>query len=127
MSNILGLDIGEKRVGVARVNKIAKLPEPLVTLPNDENFTEELSKIVKEYDVEYLVVGLPRNLSGQKTKQTLLIEQFTKNKLSDYKIVWQDETLSTVKATENSTNKAGIDAEAAAIILEDYIKETDEI
>lgn len=126
-SNLLGLDVGEKNIGVARVNLIAKIPEPLAVLTNNSSFSANLSKVVQEYSIDSIVVGLPRSLSGEETKQSKYVRDFVGNNLSQYQFVWQDETLSTVNAQLRmkqmgfENQPAMLDSVAACIILEDYI------
>lgn len=125
--NLLGLDIGGRRVGIARVNSIARLPEPLTTLSNDSTFIGQLKKLINEYQIDGLVVGLPRNLSGQETAQSQYTKSFCSDNLSSLglPIFWQDETLSSVTAEDTLKNsksiKIGVDAMAAKIILDDYL------
>jgi len=122
-TNAIGLDIGDKRIGVARLNSVARLPEPLVTLSNDDGFVGELKKIINSESIDLIVVGLPRNMDGQETAQTKTTKQFVDNILRpavSVPIIFQDETLSSVDAqtfpTEAIKNK-GLDAIAAAEIL----------
>lgn len=124
--NALGLDVGMARIGVARINSIARISEPLAVLANDESFVPDIKKLISEYSIDIVVVGLPRNMNGEKTAQTEYVETFT-NKLQtqiDKPIVFQDETLSTVAASERVTpkTKSMEDAHAAAVILEDFIE-----
>ena len=127
-NNIFGLDIGSKRIGLARVNLLAKIPEPLVVLANDDQFLNKLAELAELHSVKTLVVGLPRNLSGQETSQSNYTRDFVTNNLATkYEIIWQDETLSSVEAenylkSHNFKEPAMLDAGAACIILEDYIK-----
>jgi len=126
-TNLLGLDIGEKRIGVARANIVARLPEPLITLNNDENFRGLLKGIIEQHDIDTIVVGLPRNLDGRETKQSKYVRDFVNSKLQKIgpAMTYQDETLSTVEALERiklqkkPTNN--VDSLAAAVILEDYL------
>jgi len=126
-SNLLGLDIGEKRIGVARVNLIAKIPEALDGLANNSYFSANLSKIVQDYSIDFIVVGLPRSLSGQETDQSKYVRSFVDANMSNFEFVWQDETLSTVDAKSRmkqmgfEKRPAMLDSVAACIILEDYI------
>lgn len=125
--NLLGLDIGEQRIGVARVNTLAKLPEPLITLKNDNLFVDNLKKLIVEYQISYLIIGLPRNLSGEETPQTQYVKRFSQANLADIgvPIKFQDETLSSVAAEERMNPKnrdLGVDALAATVILEDYLR-----
>ncbi|HOR23545.1 Holliday junction resolvase RuvX [Candidatus Saccharibacteria bacterium] len=126
-TNLLGLDIGEKRIGVARANVVARLPEPLTTLNNDENFRGLLKEIIKQHDIDTIVVGLPRNLDGRETKQSEYVRGFVNSKLQKIgpAITYQDETLSTVEALERIKLQKkpidDVDSLAAAVILEDYL------
>lgn len=126
LNNLLGLDIGEKRIGVARVNLTAKIPEPLTTLINDASFTKNIANLVKEHEIDALVVGLPRNMNGEVTEQTDIVKKFVTENLSEFKVIYQDETLSSVEADTRLGNlrvpKAEIDSLAASIILEDYLE-----
>lgn len=127
-TNLLGLDIGEKRIGVARVSLPARLPQALVTLNNDTVFLDNLKTIIKEHQIDTLIVGLPRNLNGQETAQTVFVYNFCKQYLQDVglPIIMQDETLSSHEAENRlkgqKYQKTDIDALAAVIILEDYLQ-----
>ena len=124
--NILALDIGQKRIGVARANSIAKLAEPLTVLENNENFVENLKKIIQEHDIGLIIIGLPRSLDGNETAQSAYTRKFVSDNFQDMNVQFQDETLSSVEAEkrlksyglENRSNM--LDAVAACIILEDY-------
>ena len=127
INNLLGLDIGEKKIGLARVNLIARLPQPLAVLKNDSSFLSKLDSLIAAHDTQALIVGLPRNLKGEETAQSVYIRDFVSKNLADYFIIWQDETLSTV-AAESKLAQYGVkdkpdmlDAVAACIILEDYL------
>jgi putative Holliday junction resolvase len=129
--NLLGLDIGERRIGVARVNLVAKLPEALVTLPNNASFLEQLKQLIKQHQIDGLVVGLPRNLSGEETAQSQTIRDFCTQNLTvlQLPIIWQDETLSSVAAeadAKGNKSKIGLDALAAKVILEDYLSSNED-
>lgn len=122
-TNALGLDIGSKRIGVARINSVARIPEPLVTLENNDSFTVELRKIIDKEAVDLIVVGLPRNMSGEETQQTNIVKDFVDKVLRpsiNLPIIYYDETLSSVDAekySDDTKKKRGIDAIAAAEIL----------
>ncbi len=128
--DILALDIGDKRIGVARASAVARLPEPVTTLINDASLQNKLTELIKQYDAELLVIGLPRGMSGQTTQQTHKVRQVMaelKRKLV-IKVVWQDETLTSVQAEQELKNrgvrynKEAIDALAATLILEDFLR-----
>ncbi len=125
-SNILSLDVGERRVGVAMANTVARFANPLTTLSNTDDILQDIAKLVREHDVDTVVVGLPRNLSGDDTAQTQYARQFA-DKITGVTIVFQDEALTSVKAEDElksrgkSFEKGDIDALAATYILEDYL------
>lgn len=122
-TTILGLDYGEKRVGIARVDTDVKLPKPLCTIAPDE--TDELRGIIEEQAPSTLVVGLPRGLDGQETNQTKQARQYAAS-LSAFglPVVLQDEALTTEAAkTRQAGSQTSLDEIAACIILEDYLKE----
>lgn len=124
ITNFFALDIGEKRIGVARGNNIARIASPVATIANDAAFRSVLAQLVKEYEVSVIVVGLPRSMQGEETAQSRYTRQFVADNLSAYTIVWQDETLTSVVATQRAESTPhGLDAAAACIILEDYLTE----
>lgn len=130
MMEIVCLDVGDARIGVARANSVARLPEPMMTVSVDGNEINEIIKIVEELHAETIVVGMPRNLSGEKTQQSSKVEDFsaklqaTNNSL---KIVFQDESLTTKKAEEllrdysKRSTTVDIDQMSAVVILKDYL------
>jgi len=129
INNVLGLDIGESKTGVARVNMIARLPQVVTTLKNDNNFIPEITKIIKEENIDAMVVGLPRNMNGEETAQTKYVRDYVENYLKSLKlpIIFQDETLSSkaaeVRLAGSGYKKTDIDAMAAVVILEDYLEQ----
>ena len=126
-TNILGLDVGERRIGVARINVVAQIAEPLAVLQNDDDFVTELKALIEEHTINTIVVGMPRNMQGEKTQQSRSVEEFTEKNLCGIglPVVFQDETLSTVMAEARSTlPKKMEDAVAACVILEDFVSES---
>lgn len=124
--SIIGLDIGDVRIGVARAGSIAKIPEPLSAIKNDSSLTKSLNSILKEYDAQLLVVGVPRNMNGQETEQSgkirTLVEEIKPN-LKKVEIVFVDESLSSVRADKYLQKTGGNfdqDSIAACYILEEY-------
>mgnify|MGYP006375151227 FL=1 len=70
-SDILGLDLGLKRTGVARINLIAKIAEPLSAIQMDNtDLVSKVQELITEHNACAVVVGLPRGLDGQETEQT---------------------------------------------------------
>lgn len=133
-SNVLALDVGQKRVGIAIARADVRVPVALKTLDRqDVNFWQNLKEVVTEYATEHIVLGLPRGLDGQETLQTnsahLFAEELKKH--IPLPIHWQDEALTSVKAETVLNNRAkpyeksDVDALAACYILADYL-ETEE-
>ena len=129
--NILALDVGERRIGVAVASSVARLPRPLATLDNDAGFVDALRRLIESESAGSLVVGLPRGLNGQDTAQTDYVRSFVADLQSaiELPVHWQDEALTSQKAeaelqTRGNYAKADIDALAATYILEDYLTES---
>ncbi|CAN5388948.1 Holliday junction resolvase RuvX [soil metagenome] len=127
--NIVCLDVGEKRIGVAVADTVIRIAVPFETIEVDGNEIEAITTIMSTERAQTLVVGYPRNQSGEATAQTRYVEAFAE-KLHDVAphIVFQDESLTSVMAEEQLAvhkrpyTKADIDAHAAAIILTDYLE-----
>lgn len=124
---LLALDYGEKRVGVAIAHVVARLPRPLLTLPNSETLLADIAKLVAQEDVALVVVGLPRGMDGGYTAQTRLAEAFSQQLAAVLTVPVElvDETLTSVDAEAvlggRPRHKGEIDALAAAYILERYL------
>ncbi|NTW61395.1 Holliday junction resolvase RuvX [Candidatus Saccharibacteria bacterium] len=128
-SNIVCLDVGEKRIGVAIGDTAVRIAIPFDTIEVDGSEIKAIAEIIVRQNPSVLVVGYPRNQSGEATKQTIFVEDFVK-KLKDIapRIDFQDESLTSVIAEQRLISykkpysKADIDAHAAAIILQDYLE-----
>ena len=131
--SVLAIDYGEKRIGVARASMIARLPEPLVTLDNNEQLLTELQKLIDSEDVSTVVVGLPRSLEGVDTDQTKKTREFIEqiHELG-VEVVEQDEAVTSERAIselhqqKKDFDKSDVDQLAAVYILEDYLIERKE-
>lgn len=128
-NTIIALDVGEKRIGVAVGDSQVRIAIPYETIEVDGSEIESLARIIVEQSARTVVIGYPRNQSGEPTAQTEYIEKFAA-KLKDIasKIVYQDESLTSVMAEDRLKSygrpyvKADIDAQAAVIILQDYLE-----
>lgn len=127
---VVALDVGTRRIGVATGWSDVRIAQPLMTLEHDDDIVSRIVDLLAKQDAGQLVVGLPRNLSGDDTAQTGYVRDFVA-KLEpavETPITYQDEALSSSRA-EAELNKRGkgyakgdIDALAAAFILEDYFE-----
>ena len=128
--NILALDVGEKRIGVALADSAVKIAVPLDTIEVDGSEVQNIAALVVGEKINTIVLGYPRNQAGLATSQTIFVEKFAEklNHLS-VPVEFQDESLTSVmaedrlKAHKRPYSKGDIDAQAAAIILQDYMEE----
>jgi len=127
--NFLALDVGEKRIGLAMADSQVRIAVPFGWVANGEQVMEELAEIMLRHDISLVVVGYPRNQSGEPTQQTEFVVDFVR-RLSQLdinaEIAYQDESLTSVQAEQRLAgkikDKGDIDAEAASIILQDYLE-----
>ena len=128
--NLLALDVGEKRIGMAMADTAVRIAVPFGWLEHTETILTDLAEVLLRHEIDVIVVGYPRNQSGEPTKQTAYVEEFVKTIAEldiDAEIVYQDESLTSVQAEARLgtriKNKGEIDAEAASIILQDYMEQ----
>ena len=132
MGRALGIDFGTKRVGLALSDRSNIIASPYRTLNyvSEKDLITQLEIIISKNDIEILVLGLPINMKGEDTAQTMKVRNF-KEILSTLRIsiVYEDERLSSVSAinslmlqnVKTGHNKPEIDKTAAAIILQQYL------
>lgn len=127
--NFVCLDVGEKRIGVAVADSSVRIAVPYETIEADGTEIESINKLVDQQNSDVLVVGFPRNQSGEATAQSSYVEEFVeKLDTTGLEVVFQDESLTSVlaeerlKAHDRPYSKADIDAQAATIILQDYLE-----
>ena len=138
MGRIIGLDVGERRIGVAVSDPSATLARPLSTLRTsglDGNALQvsldEIARLAADGPFDAIVVGLPRRLDGSPNEMTPRVERFAE-RLRDrvgVAVFLQDERLTSVEAESRlatrqknwRARKEQLDAAAAAIILQDYL------
>lgn len=132
---IMGIDYGDKRIGIAITDPLCIFVYPLTTLNNDDKLLENIEKIIKEYCVETIVIGYPYKEDGSKWQVTENIEKFYDEMKRKFNLTieFYDERYSSelaknrvvqsVTKRSKRREKGVIDRNAAAIILEDYLKE----
>ena len=132
MGRVLGIDYGDSRIGLAMSDPLKIIASPFKTIRNEgnEKCLQVFHSLIKEKDVEAIVVGLPMGLKGQETVQTKKVREFA-NLLYALKlpIHLEDERLSSVSAEKSMIqqniktghNKELIDQRAAAIILQQFL------
>jgi putative Holliday junction resolvase len=132
---VLGLDIGDRRIGVALSDPTGILASPLTIIEraSDEHAIDAILKVVAERGVEKVIVGLPRSMDGHIGHQAEKVQSFTEllRQRTAVPIEYRDERLTTVTAmrlkqeasTRRLDRKTRYDAMAAAIILQEYLGE----
>lgn len=129
MANIVALDVGTKRIGVAVADSAVPIAMPLETVEVDGTEIDVIKRIVEDRHAEKVVVGYPRNQSGDATDQTAISEAVGRKVATFAEVVYQDESLTSImaedrlKAAGKSYTKGDIDAAAATIILQDYLEQ----
>ena len=136
---VLGLDYGSKTVGVALTDEMGIIASPLETIERDMESKirptlRRIEELVHKYEVSFIVLGYPVKMSGEVGERALKTEEFKvlleKRLGESVPVCLWDERLSTADAREildesgikRSEQKKYIDKIAAALILEDYMK-----
>lgn len=132
----IGLDVGDKTVGIAVSDPLGYTAQGIMTLERVgiRKDTGKIIDMIKEYECDTVVIGLPKKLDGTDSIQTEKVYEFKnmlENKMrsigiKDVRIVWQDERLTTVMAEKvlieadvsRAKRKQVIDKQAAVIILQ---------
>ena len=136
---LIGLDVGDKTVGIAVSDDLGITAQGLMTLERVgiRKDTGKILDLIRKYHCDTVVIGLPKKLDGTDSIQTEKVYEFRtmlENKMrstgmKDVKIVWQDERLTTVMAERvlieadlsRKKRKAVIDKQAAVLILQSYL------
>lgn len=134
---ILGLDYGTKTVGVAVTDPLGMTVQPLETITRDLDSKirptlRRIEEIIKELDVEQIVLGLPLNMDGTEGERAACSREFGDmlERRTGLQVVMTDERLTTVEAEEiletckvaRKDYKKYVDSVAAVLILEDYVR-----
>ena len=125
MNNLLAIDYGERFVGIAIRTLKTTIPIPLKVIDSKkETINKSIQLIIKEYDINEIIIGYPIGLNNSENRMTKLvnifIEEISKFNIPIYKI---DERLSSKLFSDGSKDR--IDDLSALEILESYIKQND--
>ncbi|MCH7521009.1 MAG: Holliday junction resolvase RuvX [Candidatus Marinimicrobia bacterium] len=133
MPRILGIDYGEKRVGLAVSDPQNIIAQPLITLIREDSvgWWHQLEAVIVEQEIVTIVVGYPLTMKGTKSAQTEKVDRFILDlgERMTIPIDRYDERLTSVAAQraliqqgiKASRNKEAVDYTAAALILQDYL------
>ena len=135
----IGLDVGDRTVGIAVSDPLGVTAQGIMTLDRVgiRKDTGKVLDMVKEYECDGIVIGLPLNMDGTDSAQTAKVREFgtmLENKMRStgmkgIDIFWQDERLTTVQAervlidadVSRKKRKLVIDKQAAVLILQTYL------
>ena len=125
MNNLLAIDYGERFLGIAIRTLKTTIPIPLKVIDSKkETIYKSIQQIIKEYDINEIIIGYPIGLNNSENRMTKLvnifIEEIRKFNIPIYKI---DERLSSKLFSDVSNER--IDDLSALEILESYIKQND--
>ena len=126
--HILALDVGTVRIGTAIADTMIRIPVPKGAIDVDGTEFKSIAELIVGNSIDLIVIGYPRNQSGDTTAQTEYVERFADKLDTSVEIAFQDESLTSVMAEQRIVSRGGkytkgdIDAEAAVIILEDYLE-----
>jgi putative Holliday junction resolvase len=129
LQTLLGFDYGKKRIGIAVGQGVTGTANALCTLPARDGLPdwEQISALVEEWRPAALIVGLPRHADGSDAAITRDIRAFAQQLEGRYRLPvhLMDERLSSQAAAvlqqQDRRGKAGLDAIAARIILQDWL------
>ncbi len=132
-NRLLGIDYGEKRVGIAITDPLMMFASPLKTIIRDNNFWKNFLEIFSQYKIIKVILGYPLKENGEESTSTQLVKKFREQleeKIS-VPIEFCDERYSsdiakkriieTVPSKKKRRDKSLLDKNAAAIILQDYL------
>ena len=128
---ILGIDLGQARIGVAVSDELGLLAHPVETIPANKNAAQRIAELVREKNAERVVVGLPRHMNGSVGESAIDALAFAKKlqAMLPCEVVTWDERLTTTaanRALRDSGRKTRdsrhvVDQVAAQMILQGYL------
>lgn len=131
--NLLGIDVGERRIGVAMGESTLRLAVPVRVIEREsiKHDAESIQELVREYDTDRIVIGLPLLVDGSEGEQAARVRGFVDRLRTMVTTPFEfwDERFSTVEAMNAQrdaghsarSGRATIDASAAAVLLQSYL------
>ena len=129
----LAIDHGTVRMGIAMSDEFKMIAQPLEFIPAEpfSGFLDRLRELLREYEVELILLGMPRNMDGSYGEASLKVREFEavlKNSITVPMKTW-DERLTSVQANRvlsqagvrKQKKRKNVDAIAAAILLQSYL------
>ena len=134
MHRKMGIDYGDKRIGIALTDALCIISSPYEVYKNvgQEDAINHIVKLIKDYDVDEVAMGLPINMDGTEGERAILHREFGTRleEISGVKVYFIDERLTSAEAEEilissgvrREKRKELIDKISAQIILQTYIE-----
>lgn len=131
---ILAIDFGEKRIGIAITDPLKIFAYPLTTLNNDNKFITSLKEIINQYSVAKIILGIPLREDGSETVISRKVMHFKMAVEKELNIeielvderysssIAKDRIIESVVSKKKRRDKTLLDKNAAAVILEDWLK-----
>ena len=130
---VLAIDHGTVRIGLAISDELKMIAQPLEFIPAEpfSGFLDRLKELLREYEVELILLGMPRNMDGSYGEASIKVREFEavlKNTITAPIKTW-DERLTSVQANRALTQgrakkkkkRLNVDSMSAAILLQSYL------
>ena len=130
---VLAIDHGTVRMGIAMSDELKMIAQPLEFIPAEpfSGFLDRLKELLREYEVELILLGMPRNMDGSYGEASMKVREFEavlKNSITAPIKTW-DERLTSVQANRALTQgrvkkkkkRQNVDSMSAAILLQSYL------
>jgi len=133
MARYLGIDFGEKRIGLAVSDPTLTIAQPYKTLifVSLKNLILDIKKLIQDLEIEKVILGLPLTMKGTDSQKTQVVRDFGSKLMEnlDIPVIFFDERLSSVQAhsvlrqlgKKPSKNRPQVDQLAAQHILQAYL------
>ncbi len=133
MGRVLALDVGTVRIGVAVTDPLGFFAQGVTVLAAEGPWMDELRKYVKQYDVERLLIGLPRRTDGSEGPEAVRMREIVEElrlQFKDLVLEMWDERFTTTIAQQTliegdvsrKKRKGQVDKVAAVLLLQNYLE-----
>ncbi|MEW6507290.1 MAG: Holliday junction resolvase RuvX [Bacteroidota bacterium] len=133
-ARILAIDYGEKRIGIAITDPLNIFAYPLTTFINNSDFIQKLKSVLEQYKVAKILIGNPVKENGSESRIFNMIINLKNEIEAVFNItveiiderysseIARQRIIESVKSKKKRRNKSLVDKNAAAVILEDYLR-----
>lgn len=124
--NVLSIDYGDKRIGLAYGSTEHRIAFGLMTIQNGPQLWQELLAIIIQYAIEHILVGMPLSLESKDTPQTSKVRSFYRDLASRYSITMEeiDERFSSKIAKQYLPRHQSLDVESARLLLAEWFEKS---